>query len=304
MLIANPIYDAVFKYLMADIKAAKILISTITGYDIVEISPRTQEIPIYSPILLLSVVRMDFVAVIRTSDGEDKKIIIELQKSENDSDIMRFQKYLSEAYSTVEEINGEEVILPITSIYILGFNLSFSCSLTKVIRKYYDGITNEEILVKDKFIESLTHDSFVVQIRKLPKKSQNRLEHFLMIFNQYYILKEKNNKKYLHLPTDEVFSEEEKYIINLLSKATKDKEVQDQIDSYEEFEKNLQKKLRKKEIEIEDLKKKEEEAKQREEKAKLDLRTIILKFQSKGFTLEEIALDLGKTVAEIKKIIE
>ncbi len=49
--------------------------------------------------------------------------------------------------------------------------------------------------------------------------------------------------------------------------------------------------------------KQKEEAKAREQEAKADLKKIILKLQSKGFTVEEIAIDIEKTVAEIKEII-
>ncbi len=47
-----------------------------------------------------------------------------------------------------------------------------------------------------------------------------------------------------------------------------------------------------------------EEAKAREQEAKATLKKMIQRLQSKGFTLEEIALDLEKTVAEIKAILD
>lgn len=43
MLIANPIYDVVFKYLMEDNKIAKILISSIIGEDIKQLDFRPQD---------------------------------------------------------------------------------------------------------------------------------------------------------------------------------------------------------------------------------------------------------------------
>ena len=43
MIIANPIYDSVFKYLLEDIDIAKELLSTIIGAEIVSLSVKPQE---------------------------------------------------------------------------------------------------------------------------------------------------------------------------------------------------------------------------------------------------------------------
>jgi hypothetical protein len=43
MLIANPIYDVVFKFLMEDAKIAKLLLSSIIGENIEELSFLPQE---------------------------------------------------------------------------------------------------------------------------------------------------------------------------------------------------------------------------------------------------------------------
>ena len=43
MLLANPIYDVVYKYLMEDTEIARRLLSKITGEEIIEISVQPQE---------------------------------------------------------------------------------------------------------------------------------------------------------------------------------------------------------------------------------------------------------------------
>jgi hypothetical protein len=43
MIIANPIYDVVFKYLLEDIEIARELLSTILGEEIVSLNLRPQE---------------------------------------------------------------------------------------------------------------------------------------------------------------------------------------------------------------------------------------------------------------------
>ena len=43
MLIANPIYDVVFKYLLEDNKIAKLIIGKIIGEEVIELIPKPQE---------------------------------------------------------------------------------------------------------------------------------------------------------------------------------------------------------------------------------------------------------------------
>jgi chromosome segregation ATPase len=84
-------------------------------------------------------------------------------------------------------INGqeEEKVLPILSIYFLGHKLEhISVPLIKVKRRYYDVATQQEINDKEEFIESLTHDSFIIQIPYLRAKYQSEAEQLLRVFDQ------------------------------------------------------------------------------------------------------------------------
>ncbi len=56
--------------------------------------------------------------------------------------------------------------------------------VTRVERKYYDNATGEELSIKEDFIESLTHNSFVIQIPELRKRRRNLLEQVLSVFEQ------------------------------------------------------------------------------------------------------------------------
>ena len=75
MRIANPIYDAVFKYLMEDREAAILLLSTLLDEEITELEfhpqERTAEIP--RATRFLSVYRLDFAAEIRLKQGGCRK---------------------------------------------------------------------------------------------------------------------------------------------------------------------------------------------------------------------------------------
>jgi hypothetical protein len=74
---------------------------------------------------------------------------------------------------------------PILSIYFLGHRLdNVHVPVTRVERKYYDNATGEELPVREEFIESLTHDSFIIQIPELRRKRRNLLEKVLAVFEQ------------------------------------------------------------------------------------------------------------------------
>ncbi|NOX48706.1 MAG: hypothetical protein GXO89_17190, partial [Chlorobi bacterium] len=193
MLIANPIYDVVFKYLLDDNKIAKIFISAIIDEEVekLEYKPLEHRVQIDKG-AGFTVYHIDFSATIKTKEGEHKQVIIEIQKAKFSSDIMRFRKYLGLQYmddnNYVKEPNApykKKMALPIISIYFLGYSLDqIDAPVIAVRRKYYDVSQNTEIKIKDEFIESLTHDSFVIQIPYLKRQRRNDLEILLSIFDQ------------------------------------------------------------------------------------------------------------------------
>ena len=64
MIIANPIYDVVFKYLMQDVEIAKGLIGRIIDEDIVKLDFKAQEKPkkAIEQLGVVSMYRLDFIA--------------------------------------------------------------------------------------------------------------------------------------------------------------------------------------------------------------------------------------------------
>lgn len=206
MLILNPIYDVAFKYLLEDLEIAKGLLSKIIGEEITDLSVRPQETTTTSERFLITILRLDFKAVIRTQSGGQKKILIELQKGKFPNDIMRFRKYLGENYRKPDILEESappyETALPITTIYFLGFPLpTVPTPVLKVNREYIDLITDQKIEAKDPFIEQLTHDSFIIQISRLGKKDRTELEHILTVFNQIHITED---PKILQISSEEV----------------------------------------------------------------------------------------------------
>ena len=96
MIIANPIYDVVFKRMMENEGVAKFFIGTLLGEHVEDVSVKPQEFTYIDELAGLAVFRLDFIATIRTATGEAKKVLIEIQKAKNQVDLMRFRNYLAE----------------------------------------------------------------------------------------------------------------------------------------------------------------------------------------------------------------
>ena len=93
MRIANPMYDAAFKYLMDDRTAARLLVGAVLGEEVESLQPLPQERSARaepSPAAaageppsreLLTVRRVDFAATVRTAGGERLRVLVEVQKA-------------------------------------------------------------------------------------------------------------------------------------------------------------------------------------------------------------------------------
>jgi hypothetical protein len=185
LIIANPIYDVVFKRMMENERVAKFFIATLLEQTIETIEVKPQEFTYTNELSALAVFRLDFIATIKTNSGEHKKILIEIQKAKNQIDLMRFRNYLAEQYKKEDTINNEKVILPITTIYILGFKLNeIETPCLKVERNYVDHINKYNLNTKSDFVEKLTHDSFIVQVERITNRYQTKLDKLLSIFEQ------------------------------------------------------------------------------------------------------------------------
>ena len=245
MLIANPIYDSVFKFLMEDLRIAKSILRLLTGEDILSLEIKPQEKTATSKKHLLTVYRLDFSAVIKTETGEEKKVLIELQKGKQPIDVLRFRRYLGENYSKPDEINGLRQSLPIITIYILGFPLSVKHALLKVNRVYHDLLNGEIITQKDEFIEKLTHDCYIVQIPFLPEKAKNKIEKILSVFNQQWVFSSQQ-PWLLRFPQDlnQIEDEDLKKVLERLSFAAQSEEVKAKIMIEEEIDNSIDEVLR------------------------------------------------------------
>ena len=244
MRIANPIYDVVFKYLMEDSKAAKILLSTLLRQNIVELDflPQEMSIDIGKPqksqeeMLIekhsITIYRMDFSAKIQTSEGE-KQIIIELQKARLKEDITRFRSYLGKQYQNsdlfvwVKDSKKYKAGIPIYAIYFLGYELQKYQDIPVVLieNQVTDRFT-EEILDKNEvFVNSLFHEGMIINIPALKGKRRDELEKLLSIFDQ------SNREENFHIlnVNESDFDSEKSLIIRRLQAAIQSKEMREKM---------------------------------------------------------------------------
>ena len=198
MQIANPLYDTVFKFMLEDEQVAKLFLSALLAREIVELSYNPQEMlrkktdnihanePKERP--FYSVLRLDFAAKIRFEDGTIQTVLIEIQKANNTSDLMRFRRYLGlQLQSTQNAIPDEKGIfhpIPIHPIYFLGEGLPDikAHGAVKITRVCTDIFTQEVIEIKDNFIENLTFDALIICANELQANEKTALEKLLSIF--------------------------------------------------------------------------------------------------------------------------
>lgn len=207
MIIANPIYDVVFKRLMENDRVAKFFIGTLLDQNIEHLEVKPQEFTYTNELAGLAIYRVDFIATIKTSSGEYRKVLIEIQKAKNQIDLMRFRNYLAEQYRKEDQVGDEKLILPITTIYILGFKLpEITTPCLKVERNYKDLIEKKIIDLHSDFVEKLTHESYIVQVERITGRYQTRIDKLLSIFEQTNFADDKKiTKEFTHqIDTEEL----------------------------------------------------------------------------------------------------
>lgn len=236
--IANPIYDVVFKYLMEDKEAAKLLLSSIIQEQVIELDFLPQEYAIKMHHDSLTVFRMDFSAKIKIEDDKYKEVIIELQKAKFASDIMRFRRYLGKQYANKNNVYYAEnkkdkslkdkKALPIINIYFLGYKLDYiKIPVIQVKRDYYDAGSGKKLTQREDFIESLTHDSFVIQVSCLKEPYKSELESLLSIFDQHHTA---SSDRHILEIDDSAYTEKQRILLRRLQRAASEQEVRDTMD--------------------------------------------------------------------------
>ena len=235
--IANPIYDSVFKYLLEDERIAKTLLGALIKSEIIDIQMRPNE---YANTTKdnIAMFRIDFNATVRNADGSKKLILIELQKTWVETETLRFRQYLGAQYANpanMQHDSRNRYGLHIITIYIMGHRVGdINVPVLYVGRNFRDYDGNDVTQgIPDPFVDSLTHDSIVVQIPLLKGQKNNRLEKYLDIFCQDR--KEKDNSQILSVDDSMMDDDDMRRIVTRLLSAASDTQVRHSMNIEEEI---------------------------------------------------------------------
>ena len=239
--VANPIYDSVFKFLMEDERIAKTVLSALLKKEVVSVEMRRHEHPNITRDNI-SMFRIDFAARVMQDDGSTRLILIELQKTWLSTETLRFRRYLAAQYNAEENMlkdsNSEAgpYAIPMIAIYLLGHRIGdIDKAVVYVNHKAldYDGkeIENGE---NDPFINSLTHDSIIVQIPLLHGKINNKLDRVLSVFDQSQ--RDDSNQHIVRLDINNYEGDSElMHLVHRLGLAAMNASVRQEMDDEDEF---------------------------------------------------------------------
>ena len=237
--VANPIYDSVFKFLMEDERIAKIVLTALLKKEVVSVEMRRHEHPNVTRDKI-SMFRIDFAAKVKEEDGNVHLILIELQKTWLDTETLRFRRYLAAQYNAEENIikEGDDkgYAIPMVAVYLLGHQVGDIDKPVVYVERQaldYDGkeVKNGK---SDPFINSLTHDSIIVQIPLLHGKINNRLDKVLSVFDQTH--RDKGNQQMLNLDSTQYEEDSDMMcILRRLTMAAMSAEIRQEMNDEDEF---------------------------------------------------------------------
>ena len=244
--VANPIYDSVFKYIMEDERIAKTMLSALLKKEVVHVTVRPHE---YSNTTrdTLSMFRIDFAATVREREGneiKDRIVLIELQKTWLNTETLRFRQYLGAQYSNKNNIRKAEdkgFAYPMVAVYLLGHRVgNIKEPIVYVNHDVFDYNGN---VVEDgnmePFVESLTHNSIIVQIPLLHGNVNNRLEKVLSVFDQTLV--DGDTQQVLKIDEDKFADDNDMlYVLHKLTAAAANSEMRQDMNVEDEYYKAIE----------------------------------------------------------------
>ena len=321
MKIANPVYDVVFKYLMEDERIARIILSALLKVEVVAVEMRPHEYGDDNRDTL-SVFRIDFGATIRTTDGSEKLILIELQKTWLETETLRFRQYLGVHYSNPKNMRRDGNALPMVAVYLLGHKLGDIEEAVLYVNHQscdYDGNV-VTIGLPNAFVDSLTHDSIIVQIPRLHgllnrperKSSRSRLDMVLSIFDQTCI--DANDNRLLSIDGSSYADDADmEHILHRLTMAAADADIRHKMNVEDEYFSAIEKRdteilMRDKQLAEQKSQIDEQKSQIDEQKSQIDEQKIMLSKTIKlliksGNSIQQIADNLGMTTADVEMLL-
>ena len=318
--VANPIYDSVFKYIMEDERIAKTMLSALLKKEVVKVTVRPHE---YSNTTrdTLSMFRIDFAATVREREGnviKDRVVLIELQKTWLNTETLRFRQYLGAQYSNknnIREANDKGFAYPMVAVYLLGHRVgNIKEPIVYVNHDVFD--YNGNIVAdgnEEPFVESLTHNSIIVQIPLLHGNVNNRLEKVLSVFDQTLV--EGDTQQVLKIDEDKYADDNDMlYVLHKLTAAAANSEMRQDMNVEDEYYQAIEDRdtaiMQRDKIlkeQSEQLSQKDEQLSQKDEQLSQkdkQLRNMAKALFANGMTKEQISTMTGIDIANVVKLLK
>ena len=318
--VANPIYDSVFKYIMEDERIAKTILSALLKKEVVHVTVRPHE---YSNTTrdTLSMFRIDFAATVREKEDneiKDRIVLIELQKTWLNTETLRFRQYLGAQYNNknnIREADEKGFAYPMVAVYLLGHKVgNIKEPIVYVNHDVFD--YNGNVVAEgntEPFVESLTHNSIIVQIPRLQGNVNNRLEKVLSVFDQTNV--EGDTQQVLKIDEDKYANDNDMmYVLHKLTAAAANSEMRQDMNVEDEFykaiedrdtaimqrDKILKEQSKQLSQQSEQLSQQSEQLSQQSEQ----LKNMAKALSASGLSNDQISQMTGMSVAEVTHLLE
>ncbi len=318
--VANPIYDSVFKYIMEDERIAKTILSALLKKEVVHVTVRPHE---YSNTTrdTLSMFRIDFAATVREKEGneiKDRIVLIELQKTWLNTETLRFRQYLGAQYNNknnIREADEKGFAYPMVAVYLLGHKVgNIKEPIVYVNHDVFD--YNGNVVAEgnaEPFVESLTHNSIIVQIPRLQGNVNNRLEKVLSVFDQTNV--EGDTQQVLKIDEDKYADDNDMmYVLHKLTAAAANSEMRQDMNVEDEFykaiedrdtaimqrDKILKEQSKQLSQQSEQISQQSEQLSQQSEQ----LKNMAKALSASGLSNDQISQMTGMSVAEVTHLLE
>ncbi len=332
IIIPNPLYDVVFKYLMEDYESAKIILETLTGEKIIklEFTPlsHSEKISTQDAEKDVRLFHLDFTATIALPDDKEELVMIELQKANIPSDIFRFKRYISHNFKQkqkkevinpeTKEIVSKDFPIRLLPIFILNFRIENEINdlMIKVKRNKYGIFSEKSLTQNSEFIDHLTYDMYIVQLpnihnftlKDLEKNEyKQKLYTLLKLFDQQAQLEK--NKHRIRVFKKLFPGQLERIVSRLKAADASNPDLEEQMHAEDEFLELLNEKnneiaffknaLKKEKQKAEQERQKAEQERQKVKNSNIKLAKKMLKY---GEKIEDILKETGLSEIEIKKL--
>ena len=276
----------------------------------------------------LSMFRIDFAATVREREGDvikDRVVLIELQKTWLNTETLRFRQYLGAQYSNknnIREANDKGFAYPMVAVYLLGHRVgNIKEPIVYVNHDVFD--YNGNIVAdgnEEPFVESLTHNSIIVQIPLLHGNVNNRLEKVLSVFDQTLV--EGDTQQVLKIDEDKYADDNDMlYVLHKLTAAAANSEMRQDMNVEDEYyqaiedrdtaimqrDKILKEQSEQLSQKDEQLSQKDEQLSQKDEQLSQkdkQLRNMAKALFANGMTKEQISTMTGIDIANVVKLLK